>query len=202
MADAVSVLESLLPDGSVPFVLPMIQNERLTLKLTNRKGQRLGAYQRDLTGNQVILLNTRQDPYSLLITLLHEIAHMQVRLAHRKKVQPHGPEWKQAFSRLLEQASGLTCLPDDIRALMMNMAKSPKSRQFSHVTAGQVLLRYSSDPRHEILLCDLPEGSFFKTPDGKTYIKGERIRTRYKCRKEGTQSWWLIGGAVPVQKVA
>ncbi|HRZ41226.1 MAG TPA: hypothetical protein P5228_00820 [Bacteroidales bacterium] len=195
-------LESLLPEGAFAWILPMLTNSKVALKLTARRGQRLGAYQRDRSGHQTILINILQDPYSLFITFLHEIAHMQVRNFCKGRPQPHGPEWKQAFSRLLMEASALPSLPDDIRGLMRQMAKSPKSRQFSTVAAGQVLIRYSLHPGHEVLLCDLPEGARFQTPDGKTYVKGERIRTRYKCQKDGTSSWWLIGGSVPVKRVA
>lgn len=202
MAKRTVHLESLLPEGAYVWIMPMLSNSRVTLKLTARRGQRLGSYQRDHSGNQTILLNILQDPYSLFITFLHEIAHMQVRMVCKGRPQPHGLEWKQAFSRLLIEASALPSLPDDIRGLMVQMAKSPKSRQFSSETAGQVLIRYSMHPGHEVLLCDLPEGARFQTPDGKTFVKGERIRTRYKCQKAGTTSWWLIGGSVPVKRVA
>jgi SprT protein len=201
MGDPEKILSPFLPEGAFDLVGKWLQVKDLQIKISSRKGHRLGSYQRDPAGNQKILINRNQDCYSFLITLVHEIAHMQVRMGTRKKIQPHGTEWKLTFGRLLSETAQLPSLPSDVRGMMLEMANAPMSRQYARVGSGKVLLRYNSKPEFGHLLADLSEGERFATPDGKIYTRGIKLRTRYKCRREGTSAWYLVGEAVPVRRI-
>lgn len=195
-------LAPFLPAGSLEVIGEWLRVDNLSIKLTSGRGQRLGAYKREASGMQTILLNRNQDPYSFLITLVHEIAHMQARKLYGRHVQPHGLEWKQTYSRLIIKAAAIPSLPADICAMMAEIARSPESRHYGKISVSKVLLKYSTKAEPGELLCDIPPGTRFRMPDGKVYIKGEKIRTRYRCKLDGASSVWLISGAVPVLRVA
>ena len=46
-------------------------------------------------------MNGDLNPYSFLITTLHEFAHLHTFQQHGNRVNPHGDEWKTNFRKLL-----------------------------------------------------------------------------------------------------
>lgn len=174
----------------------------LELKLSNRRSSRMGSYLRCRDGRHIITMNTNQGKYSFLITLLHELAHLQVSLERNARHTPHGKEWKSKFSELLLRTVAADALPQKIKDVLMMIAQSPRSTHFYDEKISSALLGFDPGANPGILLCDLPEGSRFRMMNGKIYVKGNRIRTRYRCRLEGSQSCFLVGGAVPVTLVA
>lgn len=174
----------------------------LELKLSNRRSSRMGSYLRARDGRHIITMNTNQGKYSFLITLLHELAHLQVSLGRNTRHTPHGKEWKSKFSELLLRTVAADALPQKIKDVMMMIAKSPRSTHYYDEKISSALLGLEQVADRGTLLCDLPEGSSFSLLNGKIYVKGNRIRTRYRCRLAGTQRYFLVGGAVPVTLVA
>jgi len=196
------ILKQLLPAGSHDLAAGWLDSPGLGLRLYQRKSHRLGAYVFSRHDGDRIMLNTRQHPYSLLITLAHEVAHMRVTRRYGRKVRPHGPEWQETFSRLIEEAVCIQDLPPDILQVMRLIARKPRSTHFSDPAISAILLPYESPGGSHALLEHLPAGSQFTLHNGKRYIKGEKNRTRYRCTLAGTNRVFLIGGAVPVRLVA
>jgi SprT protein len=202
MSADLDLILPLLPDGAAPLATAWLQTPGLTLRLNRRRSHRLGAFQRHRDGTMSIMMNLHQDAYAFLITLAHEVAHMQVALRYGNTVAPHGKEWKVACRGLMLEAVSIPGLPDDIRAVMLAIARLPKSTHFSDKAVSRVLMKYSPVHAGQALLCDLPDGVRFAMPNGKIYIKGERNRTRYRCKLDGTSRFYLITGTVPVHQVA
>ena len=202
MLPVLNLLESYLPQGACELAGGWLSVPGLSVKLVNRGQIRLGSYQHKNNGLKVITLNVRQDIYSFLVTLAHEVAHMQVVQVYGRRAAPHGPEWKDTFGNLLKEASQLPSLPPDIRQAMLFTAANPRSTHFSHPQTSRTFLKHSNNAKETILLHDLPEGTRFIMPNGRIYIKGEKRRTRFKCSLDGTSRFFLIGGSAPVLRVA
>lgn len=202
MSPDLDLISPLLPEGAVALASSWLQIPGLSLRLNRRRSHRLGAFQRHRDGTMSIMMNIHQDEYAFLITLAHEVAHMQVYMRYGSAVAPHGKEWKSACRDLMMEAVRLPELPDDIREVMLAIARLPKSTHFSDKVVSRVLLRYSPVHAGQNLLCDLPAGVRFAMPNGKIYIKGEKNRTRYRCKLDGTSRFYLITGTVPVHQVA
>ncbi|MFO7722109.1 MAG: hypothetical protein R6V49_02700 [Bacteroidales bacterium] len=171
-------LKQILPSGSHNLAASWLNVPELGLKLYRRKSHRLGAYVFSRQGGDQILLNLRQHPYSLLITLAHEVAHMRVTRRYGRKVRPHGAEWQQTFSGLIKEAACITDLPADILQAMSLIAQRPRSTHFSDPAITAILMPYDSPGDDHALLDDLPEGSRFTLHNNKIYVKGAKNRTR------------------------
>jgi SprT protein len=195
-------LRQLLPSGSQGKAASWLDVPGLGLKLYRRKSHRLGAYVYNRQGGDWIMLNTVQHPYSLLITLAHEVAHMRVTRRHGRKARPHGAEWQEAFRELILEATTIPELPQDMLKALLLIARKPRSTHFSDPAISAILMLYETPGGTHAILDNLPAGSRFSLPNGKIYIKGEKNRTRYRCTLSGTNRVFLVGGAVPVRLVA
>jgi len=61
----------------------------------------------------------------------------------------------------------------------------------------KVLKKYDADSVYTHLE-DLPSGSIFRIKNGRSFVKGERIRTRYKCVDTISGKYFLVS---PVAEV-
>lgn len=202
MIEGLALLQPYLPEGSLELASRWLSVPSLTVKLVSRGNYRLGTYSYRSNGRQSIILNTKQDRYSFLITMAHEVAHMQARQQWGLKIAPHGPEWQLICRRLLLEAAEIPSLPEDIRQAMHLVAAAPKSTHLANKTAARIFMQYSEKYDGMTLLADLPTGSRFVLDDGRVFLKGEKNRTRYKCMLQGTSKYYLIGGSMPVKRVA
>jgi SprT protein len=195
-------LTGILPAGSHALVAGWLDVPGLGLTFSRRRSHRMGAYIVDRQRGERILLNLMQHPYSLLITIAHEVAHMHVSRKYGRRVRPHGVEWQQAVKVLIQEAASLPGLPGDVIEVMKLIAAKPRSTHFSDPTISTLLMKYEDPSGFQTLLKDLPTGSSFSLQNGRVYVKGEKNRTRYRCKLAGTSRVFLITGAAPVHHVA
>ena len=97
-------LKQYLPEGSFDEVSGYLLQYKVQLTITRERKSVLGDYRNSFADkNHRISVNGNLNPYSFLITLLHELAHLFTyeRFGHR--VQAHGPEWKNEYSKVLSQ---------------------------------------------------------------------------------------------------
>jgi hypothetical protein len=75
----------------------------------------------------------------MLLTLTHEIAHLNNWVKHGRRVAAHGPEWKAGFGALLRELSEVSSLPKDYREALRFHAQRPKSAAIYDAHLFQVL---------------------------------------------------------------
>src|SRR6478735_209674 len=98
-----TALARFLPPGTFEVVAPFFHEHTIHLTLTRHRRSLHGDYRapsRDHPYHR-ISVNATLNPYSFLITLLHEIAHLTTTVAHGLKASPHGREWKSEFRKIL-----------------------------------------------------------------------------------------------------
>jgi hypothetical protein len=122
-------LGSYLPDGAVDYCQKLYQTHRFDFFLSRPRRTRLGDFTVKPGIIPRITVNINLNPYSFLITYLHEVAHCVVHYKYkgrgRRKVAPHGPEWKYEFRELLLPVMNESIFPGDILAHLLRYAQNP-----------------------------------------------------------------------------
>ena len=97
------LLQKFIPPGTFELVIPYFKIHCIHLTISRERKSILGDYRHPTGKNPAhrISVNASLNPYSFLITLLHEIAHMLVFIRFKNTVSPHGKEWKAQFQQIL-----------------------------------------------------------------------------------------------------
>ena len=91
-----------LPAAALAYCAALWEQHQFELRVVRPRRTRLGDFTKKPHERPRITINSNLNPYSFLITYLHEVAHHIVySVRYKKKIAPHGPEWKQAFRELL-----------------------------------------------------------------------------------------------------
>jgi SprT protein len=193
-------LRQYLPEGSFDEVLYYLQHYRVQLTITRSRSSILGDYRHAHQGQQHrISVNGNLNRYAFLITLLHELAHLFTyeRFGHR--VQPHGAEWKNEFSKILAQFILKKVFPPDVEKTLMQTLQNPAASSCADEKLLRVLYRYDVKKEGVLLVEQVAEGALFAIKGGRIFKRGERVRKRYKCTEMATGKQYLFS---PVYEVA
>lgn len=199
---ALQTLAQYLPEGAYEFVAPYFAQYTIHLILTLERKTVLGNYRAPTHHHPFhrITVNSNLNPYSFLITLLHELAHMLTYLQYRHQVAPHGKEWKQHFKQILLPYIEKHFFPQDVTTALLNYVKSPTASTCTDIHLYRALMQFDKKEANEILVEDLEIGDFFRTDEGRIFEKIEQRRTRAKCRELQTQRLYLFPGVYLVKK--
>ena len=164
-------LKNYLPDGSFEEVCYYLLHYKVQLTITRERQSVLGDYRNSLPGkNHRISVNGNLNPYSFLITLLHELAHLFTyeRFGHR--VQAHGAEWKNEFSKVLVQFLAKKIFPPDIQQTLLKSLHNPAASSCADTALLRVLHQYDKKKDGIILIEALPTGARFSIRGGRVFI--------------------------------
>ncbi|MFM8892007.1 MAG: SprT-like domain-containing protein, partial [Planctomycetia bacterium] len=172
------------------FVRILLAGGRIDVRLSRPRRTKVGDHRPPcrLRPRHRISLNDDLNPYAFLTTLLHEIAHASTweRYRGRRRVRPHGREWKAEFGRILEPVVAGGMLPEDVRAALGRSLADPAAATCSDRGLALALSRYDAvDPR-QVFVESLTPGSVFRTDCGMRFRLGPKLRTRYQCVELGT----------------
>ncbi len=196
-----SALKDYLPDGSFEHVLQYIMEYKIQLTITRSRSSVLGDYRHaHLDKGHRISVNGDLNTFSFLITLLHEIAHLVTFIKHHNRVQPHGQEWKAAFAEILTIFIVKGIFPNDVQAALKNSINNPAASSCADVPLLRVLKTYDKKREDLYFVEQLPEGQHFEIKGKRIFVKGERIRKRFKCREIATGKWYLFSPVSEVKK--
>lgn len=150
--------------------------------------------------NHRITVNGNLNPYSFLITLLHEIAHLLAFEQHGNRILSHGKEWKKIYGGLLSEFMRRKIFPPDIETELMRALANPAASSCAEEGLTRVLRNYDRN-RGLDLVEELENGAIFMTPDGKKFRKGERLRKRFKCVELTSGREFLFSPVYEVKKI-
>ncbi|WKZ66270.1 MAG: sprT domain-containing protein [Flavobacteriales bacterium] len=167
-----------LPEGAWPPVAEWLRAHPVQVRVVRARRTKLGDYRNTADGGLPrITVNGNLNPFAFLVTLVHEFAHHDTFLRARR-AEPHGPEWRAAYQRLMRPYLSPAVLPADVlAALHTHLRKAPASS-----CADPQLMRalHRHDPAPGLLLERLPERAVFRF-NGAVYVKGPRLRKRFRC---------------------
>lgn len=192
-------LQSYLPPGSFDDVLYYLQHHHVHLTITRKRQSILGDYRHALTDkNHRISINGNLNKYAFLITLLHELAHLFTYEQFGHRVQAHGQEWKNEFSKILAKFLLQNIFPADIKKALLHTLQNPAASSCGDEKLLRVLHNYDEKKEGIHLVEQLPDGALFEIKGGRIFKKGEKIRKRYKCVEVKTGRFYLFSAVYEV----
>lgn len=193
-------LEPFVPTGTASALAARILKYRCRLTITRDRKTKAGDYRHPYADHgHRISVNGSLNPYAFMITLIHEMAHLVNWERHRNKVLPHGKEWKQAFKEEMQPFLNENVFPKDILTVLEKHMKNPKSATVRDQELVRALRSYD-EPNGHHFLDEIPTGAGFKLGQ-RTFIKGEKLRKRYRCKEHGTDRVYLISGIAEVKLI-
>lgn len=197
-------LKPFLPEASHVLVQRWLSRSPIFIKVTYSRVTKYGDYFQPTSAKPYhkISVNHNLNPYSFLITLTHEYAHLVCFAEFGNRVQPHGEEWQNHYRQLLRELIAAQVFPDDIAVEIVRMIHGTVHASASAEKKLQLALRnYDSPQEKETLLLHIPENALFRLHDEKVFRKGSKIRTRYKCLCVTNNRWYFVNETAPVKLV-
>jgi len=172
-------LRAQLPRAAWPVVENWLRRNPVAVRVSRPRITKLGDYRTSSRSQpHRITVNEDLNKYSFLVVLVHEFAHFTTFQKYRRH-QPHGAEWKAEYKRLMRPFLSREVFPADVlRVLEAHLHDAPSSSCTDHGLM-RVLRRYDREPRP--FLEELEESTVFSF-NQKLFVKGRRMRTRFRCR--------------------
>lgn len=195
----VQILENYLPPDAAPKIAHWINLYQVELKIAKSRRTKLGDYRAPYQGKpHRISVNYNLNPYSFLITLIHEFAHLTCWNIHKFQVKPHGTEWKKEFQILMMPWIEKNFFPEELKLGLIQYMNNPAASSCTDIHLMRILEKFDFVRQDLFSLEDLKPGAVFQIKDGRIFTKGERLRKRYRCVENKTRRVYLFN---PLAKV-
>ena len=195
------VFKKYLPEAFVEMVVELFLSHPVRFKIVNGRATKLGDFRAGVNGEKHrITVNGDLNPYSFLITTLHEFAHLQNFEAYRNRVLPHGEEWKASFRNLLLPVINSGQLPKDIENALVHSLSKTKASSCSDHNLSRVLKSYDRPKDGIVLLEQLPKNTTFEL-NGRQFIKGSLRRKRFVCQEVYSDRSYLVNALAEVRPI-
>lgn len=200
-----TVLSKYIPPQAVEKCTSWIIGKNIHLKLTRGRASKYGDY-RPLpqgAGHQ-ITVNHDLNPFSFLITFVHEVAHLEAYNKYKRNHEPHGREWKNEYRNLLNEFIIQGVFPADITKALMNYIVDPSASSCTDLNLQRVLKKYNSGDESVLHLEDVPVDTVFRlfqSRNGLVFKKGGQIRKRFHCIEINTRRVYFVSPLAEVEIV-
>ena len=185
------ILKKYLPSHSVVAIFTLIEENRIHLKIVNKRVTRHGDYRRMPSGVHQITVNSNLNKFRFLITLVHEISHLIAFERFGRSILPHGQEWKLTFQQLMLPFIRPEIFPNQLLPLIANHFKNPKASGDTDAHLSVALKKF--DPENDKnYIFEVPSGGVFRIYNGKIFKKGTKRRKRYECLEMATGKIYLF----------
>lgn len=192
-------LSHFLPEGSFELIVRYLLHYKVHLTVSRERRSLLGDYRHaHQNRNHRISVNGNLNPYSFLITLIHELAHLVTFEQYSHRVLAHGKEWKQLYRQLLEQFLGKQIFPPDVEAALLTSLHNLPASSCADEPLMRVLRMHDHPDHKQVLVEELPEGAVFEIEGGRIFRKGKKLRKRYQCKELATGKLYLFSGLYEV----
>jgi hypothetical protein len=200
---ASEILRPYLPAAALDHVERAIAGLAVDLRVVRPRRTKLGDHRpppAPLRPHR-ITVNADLNPYAFLTTLLHEVAHAATWERHRprRRLRPHGPEWKQEFSAVLAPVVAAGVFPDELAAAVTRSLWNPAAATCSDRELLLALARYDRPPEGRVRVEDLPDGAWFRIDGRHLFRAGRIVRTRRRCFEVGTGREYRVHGLAFVE---
>ncbi len=181
-----------MPSGALDYVCALIAQSPCHLTITQQRNSKLGDF-RPGKGRvkHRISVNGDLNQFAFLITLLHEIAHLNTWLKHENRVKPHGAEWKTAFRNLLIPVFELKVFPPAVEKALASYLKNPAASSCTNVKLQKALREFDSGELAPIV-DDLPDDTIFVYNGKRKFRRLHKVRKRIKCEELTTGRIYLF----------
>lgn len=195
-------LKRFIPEASAERVLEYLHIHHVHLTITKGRKSILGDY-RHATNykNHRISINGDLNPFSFLITLVHELAHLVTFVKYGNKVAAHGKEWKDTYARMLVDFLVPGIFPQDILIALKKSLPNLPASSCADDDLMRVLKRY--DKGNDLVMVEqVNEGALFQLDSGMLFKKGKKLRKRYQCMEVNSGKMYLFSPIYEVKLVS
>jgi len=176
------VLEKYLPPKALTDACRLLEDADVSLKIVPPRKTLHGSYRIPTTYQKhFITINNNLNPYTFLITLLHEIAHAHAWTKHKAK--GHQKEWKQCFKQLLNHFIQLDLFPAEIQTALKQHVEKIRYSDITDINLTKALRQYDNQTTNAktISLHEIPRNTVFS--HGRIiFHKGETLRKYILCK--------------------
>ena len=178
----------------------LLQHEPVLIKVVKKRRTKHGDYRKLPSGLIQITVNESENPFRFLITLLHEIAHHLAFQDYGFRIAPHGREWKNTFSRIVQPFLIPSIFPSPLLEVLQHHLKNPKASSDTDIQLGLALKSF--DPStHKKAIFELPVKAKFKLENGRVFQKGIKQRKRYLCTELSSGKAYLFQPTAEVDQI-
>lgn len=195
------ILQRYFPETAIPMVAEAYSQSRFNLRFKRPRASKLGDFRAPRNHKELCTITLNQDlnPYQMLVTFVHELAHYHVHVNYpKKRLEPHGDEWKQTFTKLLLPYLKPEIFPPDVLRALQHHLQHIKASSTADPNLAKVMKRYDTKPMGTITVDDLPNGAVFQLPNGMSFRKGPKRRTRYQCECLDNGRTYTVSGLAEV----
>lgn len=194
------VFSRFVPEPAVTYCDKLYLRLSFEFKIKKARQTKLGDYRYHFSsGKQIITINNDLNPYTFLVTYLHEVAHLIAFNKYGRKIQPHGKEWKNSFKEITEPILTESIFPTPVLVALKRYFKNPKASSCSDPVLYQILKQFDAE-NDKIFLKDIGIRKQFLF-NGKTFIKLEKKRTRSVCQEVKTGRKYYIAEIAEVDVI-
>lgn len=195
---SISLLEKYLPDDCLPHLKKWFGDYSIHIKITKGRKSKLGDYRRMPDQSHHITINSTLQPQLFFFVLTHELAHLLAFANFGNRISPHGAEWKNTFSTMLQES--ISIYADDLKPVILKFLKSPKANFMS----SPELVRYFHIEDYE------DESSYIEDLDLKDhfvyrkqlYSLDEKRKKNYLCTQLETDKKYIFKPLARVKKIS
>lgn len=192
------ILKKYIPEAAVPVIARWVVEFDFKLKIKKERSSRLGDYTPPRNGlNHLITINHNLNKFAFLITLVHEVAHLQTYNQHGESVFPHGSEWKENFRILMRDFLSPEIFPLEVFSALRKYMSNPAASSCSDENLLRTLKLH--DDSDSVLLDYLPANTVFLYNGSRLFRKGQKVRKRIKCIELQTGHIYLFNALTEVE---
>ena len=201
MNDDLILFQKYFPALTTNYCFNLWKEYQFKFKVTRPRQSKLGdyCYRRD-RGHQ-ITVNSNLNPYSFLVTYIHEVAHLQTFNQFGNKLEPHGKEWKRHFRETFQPLLKPEILPIELIIPLTEYLKNPAATtQGAKPLVNALRLFDTNIDLDSIVLTSIEVGENFEL-NGRMFTKGELRRSRFLCIDQLSRKRYVIASNALVKKV-
>jgi hypothetical protein len=190
-----------IPKSSFTLVKNLIDEQNLIIKIVKVRKTKHGDFRKFNDGTNQITINHINNKYRFLITLIHELAHFRVNQNSKKRIRPHGIEWKKIFQSMMLPFLNNIIFPDEILSRLAHYLKNPSATTDSDIDLVISLSKYDLKENDNMFLFDISNEDLFQHNEKKIYKKIGKLRKRYICEEIATSKKYLFSPVARVKKI-
>lgn len=185
------ILTRHVPAHAVEYCFALWKEQPFSFKITRTRNTCFGNYTfRD--GHHKITVNNDLSHYAFVITYIHEIAHQRAWLGKsRRKIEPHGKEWKKNFQLLMSPIMHPNVFPETILVPLTHYMSNPAASSVSYAPLARALQGFDLTQQSGILLAEVADNQWF-TFRNTVFQRLEKRRTRILCMERNSKRRYTI----------
>ena len=154
--------EKYFPARAFSLVLAMLEPHNVSICIKRKRNTKYGDFNPPNKKKliPVITVNNDLNPYSFLITLLHEFAHFLVWKDGHFYAKPHGRTWKKHFSELMQTIISENIFPESLLPFITKHIRNPRATSCRHISLFRELSKFDTN-QAGVFIGDLSDGDLF-----------------------------------------